>query len=150
MNEDLYLQYQSKLIYACLDDFSGISVMGGYGGGQDSATPNIWWQASVDFLYRNLRCGLIEANPVHKDFPINDPLALCQLFAAVKPADSTFWFYVQFDGTPLLASIVENHALMDWACVHQPLNRAFIEEVEEIYISNGVGFSEDALIPIAR
>jgi hypothetical protein len=148
MNNELLLSYQRKLIYACLEEFSGIGAMGDYAGGQYGLTPRVWWQESVDFLYRNLVCGLIEPNPIHTDLPIGNPVALCQLFAANNPNDASFWFYVQFNGTTLLVDTVKKHGLLDWACFQEPLRVDFMREIAHIYASMGVSFSEEVLLPI--
>jgi hypothetical protein len=150
MSNELLHQYQRKLIFACLDDFSGSSVMGAYGGGQDGANPSLWWQASVDFLYRNLYCKLIEVNPIHKDFPVGNSKSLCELFASKKPSDELFWFYVQFNGTPLLTNIVKKHGLLDWTHFNGSLNVNFMLEIEKIYLINKVAFSVTPLIPVVE
>lgn len=149
MDDELTLQYQRKLIFACLDDFSGLSAMAGYAGGQDGSTPDVWWQAAVDFLYRNMVCGLIRANPIHSEFPVDNPAELCKLFAANNPKEASFWFYVQFSATPVLVELVKRHGLLDWSHYQEPVFPGFVKEIGQIYANGGVDLSTVGLIPIA-
>ena len=122
--------------------------MAAYAGGQDGPTPNLWWQASVDFLYRNLVCELIEPNSIHADFPIGNPLKLSEIFASSNPKEALFWFYIQFNGASTLIELIKSHNLLDWAHLQSPLALNFMREIECIYTRKGVSLSKDVLIPI--
>lgn len=139
---NLYAQYQSKLIYSCLENFNVIDVMGAYAGGQFSENNHAWWVASVEFLYRNLKSGLLEIDTCPQGFFFEDVDSLCRHYIEVGPNQNDTSVYIYFCASEFLKELVLKHALMDWSYVNGQLNQDFIEDIKYIYSKAHVGFDE--------
>lgn len=139
---DLYTQYQSKLIYACLENFNVIDVMGGYAGGQFAKDNHLWWRASVEFLYRNLKSGLLEIDTSPEEFCFKGIDSLCRHYMETGPNLNDTSIYIYFCASEVLKRLVSKHTMMNWSYVNGPLNQNFIEDVKRIYSNAHVGFDE--------
>lgn len=137
---NLYAQYQSKLIYSCLENFNVFDVMGAYAGGQFSVDNLVWWRASVDFLYRNIKSGLLEVDTCPDGLLVDDIDSLCRHYMEVGPDQKDMFGYVYFCASELLKELVLKHELMGWDYVNAGPNQNFIEDIKYIYSKANVGF----------
>lgn len=153
MNEELLYAYQQQLVFAGLDDFTGVGVLGAYMGGQYGGTSSLWRQAAVDFLYRNLVSGLITVAPSSVLPQINTNEGLIRLFADNIPngiggTTVSCWDYIFFDGTPNLDKILEEHNIHNWSQFHAPFNAIFMGEIENLYQQFDLSLEKKTVIPI--
>jgi|GEM_PF-6558269 len=142
---DLYIAYQSKLIYSCLENFNVMDVMGGYAGGQYAKDDKLWWATSIDFLYRNLKSGLIEVDTSPGDFCYESIGNLCRYYMDAGPNQNDLAAYIYFCASDVLDGLVSKYAMKDWQYVNSRVNRDFMSEVEKIYVRSDVGFDRPLL-----
>lgn len=153
MNDELWLAYQRKLIFAGLDDFSGSGTLGDYVGGQSGSNGELWWQEAVDFLYRNLISGLIEPNTVVHELPLDDPFVLCEIYAIMNPNINfpdgfPIWHLPYYIGTNKLSKLLRQHNAFGWEHFNDSLNIGLVDSLDVIYTDSNVKMSATPLIPI--
>lgn len=137
---DLYIAYQSKLIYSCLENFNVVDVIGGYAGGQYAKDNKLWWATSIDFLYRNLKSGLIEVDSCPGDFHYENIDTLCRYYMEIGPNQSDLATSIYFCASDVLDGLVSKYVMKDWQHVNSRVNQDFMNEVEKIYARSDVGF----------
>ncbi|RUO31144.1 hypothetical protein [Aliidiomarina soli] len=143
---DLCSQYQSTLIYSCLENFNVVDAMGGYAGGQYAKDNSLWWAASVEFLYRNLKSGLLEVDTCPDGLSYEGPENLCRHYMNLGPSQNDRSMYIYFVASKALMQLVSKYSMMDWKCVNTRLNRAFFEVVLHIYAEGDVEFNKKLLL----
>lgn len=123
--------------------------MHGLYGGQDGARGNEWAQATVNFIYRNLKTELIEVVPQQHQFRKMSPSELCEKLIQSSPIEGGLgknddtWETLFFLGTPALELLVSKHQLLDWKYFRSPIHSEFIAELSSLYEQYGVGFQKD-------
>lgn len=144
MKSDLEEGYQSTLVYLGLeDDICGLNVFATYRGGLQGTDYCIWWQAVIDFFYRNFKSGLI--NFKFNDEP-NSNLSIeqvCVEFAKKNPKENhdLLWLGVRFKATPKLVAILDQYSLNTWDDLNKATNERFIETIKSVYAESGVPWS---------
>lgn len=131
----LAMAYQKGLVFAALEDFSAVDVMGHICGGQFGATPHDWQKSVADFIYRNMAGGLIQIKNGYDIVPLGiTPVDLHKLLLTTNPQDETvLWMGLQFTATQKLVELIRRVGLLDWNSYECELNRELIASVELIY-----------------
>lgn len=138
---DHEVNYQEKLIYAGLDDFTPVATLPEVYCGEYGPQPQMWKKAALMFLFRNLVCNLIRVSPMQPQYRSFKPIQLIELLNQVSLAElstSTDWVAMYFDGTEKLGGILDKHGLRSWDRYRDPLNEPFIADIKAIYQEHGV------------
>jgi hypothetical protein len=133
--------YQATLVYLGIeDDICGLNVFATYQGGLQGANYPVWWQAVVDFLYRNLQSGLIDLAPNSENKAKISIDEVCRDFAEKNPKKNNdlLWLGVRFQSTPKLLAILDKHALDSWSDVDEVANKLFLLDIKNIYSESDV------------
>lgn len=112
------LDYQKQLIVASLDDFTPNSTLVNFCGGQYGPESDQWREAVIEFLCKNLRCGLVELTHRPEISAKRDVAALKNLLLVGDVESrldaSTLWDVLYFNGTTKLISIIDSVGLRNW------------------------------------
>lgn len=127
--------YQKGLIFAALEDFSAVDVMGDIHGGQFGASPDAWRKAVADFIYRNMAGGLLQIKSGFDIVPPEiTPTEFHKLLLTTNPEDDTLlWMGLQFTATKSLVELIRRVELLDWNAYESELNGELIASIEPIY-----------------
>ena len=131
-------QYQWTLIYACMENLNVIQLMGGHCGGQFAEDNTAWWHASIEFLYRNVKSGLLEIDTCPESLSIKDIYHLCKHYLSNGADQNDLSLYIYFIGTDKLINLISKHSMMDWSKINDDINMSFIKELQDVYKSAGV------------
>lgn len=141
MDQKLLQDYQKALIYAGLDDFTPNAVLSSTFGGVYGNQVEQWKSVVIDFIYRNMTCGLLEVSPVQtkcKDATPQDVRTLLSSVDLDDIATSVIWVATYFDGTKKLDELLSSFCLKDWIHLNDSPNLLFQNTLLEIYQENGV------------
>ena len=105
------------------------------------------WQFAVDMIYRTLRCDLIA---VHKFVQCCDEESFLEAIRSQSPygsAGGVLWNGTLIYGTERLSRLIDAYFTSSGES-NDTLNPAFIEALEQIFVENGVPWSDKPLLPI--
>lgn len=151
MNSNLEDGYQRTLVYVGLeDDICGLNVFATYEGGLQGANYYIWWQAVVDFFYRNLRSGLLKVATAHVNEGHLSANEICTNFAEKNPKldHDELWLGLRFQPTAKLLAILDQHSLNTWGNLNRAIDANFLEQIKNIYAESGVPWQDSTFIKI--
>jgi len=150
VNVALWLQF--KLYLVTLDGYCPESFIHSKPGGLDGDS-NFLWMLAVDTIYRCLKCNLVdvwnEQWMAEKD--IKNSLGLVDALRDNPPPgindfaenSSAYWLEPLIFGTSLCKILIEKHDIKKYE--GDILCEPFIKEIEDLFESNGVGWSGDFL-----
>ena len=129
--------YQKGLVFAALEDFSAVDVMGDIHGGQFGVSPDAWRNSVADFIYRNVAGGLLQIKSGLDIVPPEiSPTELHKLLLTTNPDDDTLlWMGLQFTATNDLVNLMRRIGLLDWNEYESELNNELIASLEAIYLA---------------
>jgi hypothetical protein len=147
MPEDVALWLQKNLSLLCEEDLS----LAYFSSGKIASIPddtNSRWQLSVDMIYRSLKCELIA---VYKFLGCHDQSSFLKAIRAHGPddrVDIVLWNGTLIYGTEKLEALVRSFFGDPSQARDNKPSPAFIEALEQIFVENGVPWSDKPLLPI--
>jgi len=141
MDQKLLQDYQKALIYAGLDDFTPNAALSSTFGGLYGDQVERWKSVVIDFICRNMTCGLIEVSPVQTRCKKTAPQDIRELLDSVGLDDletSVVWTATYFDGTKKLDELLDGLGVKDWTHLNDPPNLSFQNALLKIYQEHGI------------
>jgi hypothetical protein len=142
---DTALWLQEQLLGLYHEDWGLVYVLYGNLASIPDETP-ARWQLGVDLTYRGLVCDLIKIN----DFgATSDRASFLQAIRTLDPCGegAGFWHATIVWAAPRLNKLIEAH-FPPPDQRDDKLNPAFVEALEQIFVENGVPWSDNPLLPI--
>lgn len=138
LKNDLVLAtaFQRSLVFAALEDFSTVDVLGNIRGGQFGECPSAWEKQATEFIYLNLKAGLIQIKNAYDIVPPDITAeGLRNLLASTNPeVNVILWMGLQFTATDALVRLVDGAGLLGWGAINSELNTEFIQGIDLIYL----------------
>ncbi|MEX3972022.1 hypothetical protein [Paraburkholderia caribensis] len=135
------IAYQRQLIVASLDDFTPNATLSHVHGGQYGPNVQLWKNSVVNFLWINVRCGLLEGTHRKDISERKDSDFLKEILINGDPTigldAEILWNALYFNSTEKLDEMLDKFQLRDWGALGFETNQLFISELKVLYGSVG-------------